>query len=163
MKPTLARRWILAGYQYLLSVKQAGLRFRCHGEDECLDLERTSPGLFPPSYTGSRTLLRLVVTSRRAVLVWRPASSDAGLRSSYHVGAGNAQEAKAQKARRQSTSMMKPFLCAITVYCIDLNMLAASRRATVGRKIFWVPPIFSFDGFLWGEQTCSHRPLSTTL
>lgn len=36
-----------------------------HGENERLDLERTSPGLLFLLCTGLRTLLRLVVTSRQ--------------------------------------------------------------------------------------------------
>lgn len=110
MRPSLARRRLLIGYQkFALSHNGRVNDSDCHGEDERLILERTSPDLFPPSYTGSRTLLRLVVTSRRAVPVWRPAGQDAGLRSSYHAGADAAQEQRSRKAQRQSTSLMKPF------------------------------------------------------
>lgn len=159
MRPALARRRLLVGNQKFALGQNGRVTIPMAWRRRALWFWSARLLIcFLLTCTGSRTLLRLVVTSRRAVLVWRPASSDAGLRSSYHAGAGGAQEAKAHKARSQSTSMMKPSLFAITACCIASNNLATSHRATVGRKIFWVPLIFSFDEFLWGEQTCSHGP-----
>jgi len=106
-------RWLGDGYRLVIRAcsrsKRQGYDSELHGEDERLDLERTSPGLLFLLIGFSATFPRPRMTVRRTGPVWGPAGRDAGVLPSYHAGLGAAQEQRAEKARSQSTSMMKPF------------------------------------------------------
>lgn len=55
MRPSLARRWLLVGYQkFALDQNGRVNDSDWHGEDERLDWERTSPGLLFLLCTGLR-------------------------------------------------------------------------------------------------------------
>jgi len=63
---------------------------------------------------------RVDVTAGRAG-VEADGREDAGLAEAYHADPIGPQEQRARKARRQSTSMMKPPLYAITAHWVVLN------------------------------------------
>ena len=135
--PQLARRWILAGYQCLLSVIQAVQHDSDgHGEDERLDMGRTSHDLFPPSVQGFSAPSRCRNKLRLGWPCWLGDQrvGGAGVPLSYHTGPGAAQGCQARKSRRQSTSMMKPFIDDISSCWAVPNVLDAAHLPRLRKK-----------------------------
>lgn len=149
MRPSLARRRLLVGYQkFALGQNGRVNDSDGHGEDERLAVgAHVSRSDVPPDRV-SATFPRPRMTVRRTGPVWEPAGRDAGVFPSYHTGPGAAQGHQAEKARRQSTSNMNPASPVPTACSVEKNALAARRhrKDALERKYPHRDPCRNFPG-----------------